>query len=171
MSTDHVLKVRNSLDPKSLVIWIEPQTELKAGQNRRLNWYSCGPTVYSHSHLGHARCYITFDVMRSILASQFNLDVTYVMNITDIDDKIINAANAQGIDSAVFARRWENDFFDVMQLLGVKVPDRVVRVSEYIPEILDYIKVIIDNGFAYVANGSVYFDVQEFKTEATNTAN
>jgi cysteinyl-tRNA synthetase len=133
------------------------------GSNSRLNWYSCGPTVYSHSHLGHARCYITFDVMRNVLASQFNLDVNYVMNITDIDDKIINAANAQGIDSAVFARRWETDFFEVMQLLGVKFPDRVVRVSEYIPEILDYIKVIIENGFAYVANGSVYFDVQEFK--------
>ena len=61
-------------------------------QGRRVLWYSCGPTVYDASHMGHARSYITFDILRRVLSSYFNYDVIYVMNITDIDDKIIRRA-------------------------------------------------------------------------------
>jgi cysteinyl-tRNA synthetase len=83
-SEQHQLKLFNSLTrQKELFV---PQ------KGRRVLWYSCGPTVYDASHMGHARSYISFDIMRRVLADYFNYDVMYVMNITDIDDKIIKRA-------------------------------------------------------------------------------
>ena len=128
-----------------------------------VTWYCCGPTVYSHSHLGHARCYIVFDAMRRLLEHRFGLQVHFAMNITDIDDKIIAAASAAGTDFAEFASRWEADFFKLMGQLNVQLPDSVLRVSDYMPEIQAYIAQIEDNGYAYSANGDVYFDVEKFR--------
>lgn len=83
-SEQHQLKLFNSLTRQKEVF--VPQ------KGRRVLWYSCGPTVYDASHMGHARSYISFDIMRRVLADYFNYDVMYVMNITDIDDKIIKRA-------------------------------------------------------------------------------
>jgi len=85
------------------------------------------------------------------------------MNITDIDDKIILRAREQNIDPFKLAKKWENAFFKDMDSLGVKSPDCVVRVSEHIPEIIHYIERIMNNGFGYLSNGSVYFDIENFK--------
>eukprot|EP01022_Parablepharisma_sp_SALTPOND_P029537 TRINITY_DN738_c0_g1_i1.p1 TRINITY_DN738_c0_g1~~TRINITY_DN738_c0_g1_i1.p1 ORF type:complete len:851 (-),score=40.70 TRINITY_DN738_c0_g1_i1:4257-6809(-) len=85
------------------------------------------------------------------------------MNVTDIDDKIILRAKEQGKDPFEIARRWEKSFFTDIEALGVKMPDCIVRVSEYIPEILEFIERIMKRGYAYVSNGSVYFDIQAFK--------
>lgn len=246
-------------------------------EGRTVNWYVCGPTVYDACHMGHARAYLTFDILRRIFEDYFHFDLLYQVNITDVDDKIIlrarqnkimkdytkeslekndyatvleyaKAAMAamlaklegkvtdlkeplpegtpakelqtrkEALDQAIFkleqfqetqaafaqleqgdsksiedligtchdalaaqldkergssvtdqkifeehARRFEREFFEDMTALGVKEPDVVTRVTEYVPRIVDYIEVIIGNGFGYASNGSVYFDTNAFK--------
>ncbi|KAJ1978597.1 cysteinyl-tRNA synthetase [Dimargaris verticillata] len=273
------LQVYNSLTRSK--VDFEPQSA-----SNLVKWYNCGPTVYDASHMGHARVYVTVDIMRRVLRDYFNYDVFLVMNITDIDDKIIlrarqnylvqqwmatdhsqltektvqevedalvafiatnllptatqltdwtDAAKAQltataastmatatpsklpmhlkTVDAAqqallaarqalatgrvdhtqvqglaeqsrdvlapwldalrgdqvkdpkVFrdlAAHWEGEYFKDMDALNVERPDMVTRVSEYVPEIVAYIQRIIDNGFAYEAEGSVYFDTRAF---------
>lgn len=133
---------------------------------KQVRWYTCGPTVYDASHLGHARNYVAQDVVRRIL-EYFGYDVELVMNITDIDDKIITRSRELGVSPSDLTRRYEKDFFDDMDRLGVRRPSILTRVSEYIPEIRTYIQTILDHGFAYSSNGSVYFDLtaytQKFK--------
>ena len=121
--------------------------------------YVCGPTVYDSSHLGHARTYMTVDIMNRIMTSIANDKTHLVMNITDIDDKIIRKAHATGATWTDIAKTYEKSFFDSMGKLNVKLPDTIIRVSNVIPQIIAYIQVIIDNGFAYVTSDlSVYFD-------------
>jgi cysteinyl-tRNA synthetase len=91
------------------------------------------------------------------------------MNVTDIDDKIITRSQEKGEDFAKFARVWENEFFVDMKALGVKMPDAITRVSEFIPEIIAYIEKIMENGFAYASGGSVYFDIDAFKKDGKYT--
>jgi len=85
------------------------------------------------------------------------------MNITDIDDKIIKAANDQGIDFLVHKTKCEESFFKDMDALNVEMPDQITRVTEFVDNIINFIKKIIENGFAYESNGSIYFDVEKFK--------
>ena len=130
--------------------------------DRRLYWYMCGPTVYSDTHMGHARTYISSDILRRILSDYFGYQVTLCMNITNIDDKIINSALSQQIPFDTYANSWEEKFFADMEKMNVRRPDILTRVTEYIPEIIEYIKKIIDNGFAYISNESVYFDTTSY---------
>ncbi|MCO5606437.1 hypothetical protein L7F22_060625 [Adiantum nelumboides] len=248
-------------------------------RSRRVTWYICGPTVYDSSHLGHARNYLSFDILRRVLEGYFHYNVLYVMNVTDVDDKIINTArrshllsqflettkdpsqvlselmkafeverrkqdkkvqeakkelftaasarqrqdlennlkqeelkfeklsqafasvkqkeasvgtvgSKEGIemllegdaaavlasylddigkakvsDLAIFrahAAKYEEDFFDDMQALGVKPPNVLTRVTEYIDVIILYIQKIMERGLAYAVNNSVYFDTKAF---------
>lgn len=246
--------------------------EFSPRNGRQVKWYTCGPTVYDHSHMGHARAYLTFDILRRIMEDYFGYSIIYQMNITDIDDKIIKrarinklledfaaslhgdvgalnafcaeaavaaegrlatraaklseplpegansraktereeklmeldlarsqlaetkakltAAQSLGDFAAIFtaasgingdllderegskvtdqqifedhARLYERAFFEDMQRLGVREPDIVSRVTEYVPEVVTFIQKIIDNGFAYVGKSSVFFDTEAY---------
>ncbi|RUP50856.1 hypothetical protein BC936DRAFT_137380 [Jimgerdemannia flammicorona] len=274
-----VLKLQNSLT--------KTKTEFIPKDGRRVTWYNCGPTVYDASHIGHARNYLTMDILRRVLEEYFKYDVLFVQNITDIDDKIIvrarqayiytqykdsvlalspalisevrqawrfyaesklakiNGAVAEAIadwkqfesnltpeeltkavkveekfkmhvaalksshnalvladkeiaagdnskesaDRLIEASKdvlatwldkqrgaevndprifrdlpafWEADFFGDMESLNIRPPDIQTRVSEYVPEIITYVQKIVDNGYAYVADGSVYFDTARY---------
>lgn len=140
-----------------------------------VNMYVCGPTVYSHTHLGHVKTYVSFDIIRRVMEDHFNVPTQYMINITNIDDKIIKGAYeriyGEGIDLRelkssdrlseetfrVFADEWEKAFFVTMDRLNVKRPDIVSRVTEYIPEILQFVEVLEKKGYAFENDGSVYF--------------
>lgn len=108
------------------------------------------------------RTYLGIDVIRRTLRDYFNYDLLSVMNITDIDDKIITTANQQKIPFLEFTKIWEKDFFTAMEALNVELPDAITRVSDYVPEIVKFIEKIVANGYAYDSNGSVYFDVKKY---------
>ncbi|KAL3841577.1 hypothetical protein ACJMK2_019698 [Sinanodonta woodiana] len=237
--------------------------ELFVPQNgQKVLWYSCGPTVYDASHMGHARSYISFDILRRVMRDYFHYDVLYCMNITDIDDKIIkrarqnhlwecylkenqpaqtvlqntmeafkhflekiqnetdpdktkmylairlrvetavssletvinNSSDAEQVtkarqslleagrdvlcdwldtqhgsevtDHSIFsklAQHWEEEFHKDMETLNVLPADVLTRVSEYIPEVIDFVQKIIGNGYGYMSQGSVYFDITAFE--------
>ncbi|SBS82865.1 cysteine--tRNA ligase, putative (CysRS) [Plasmodium ovale curtisi] len=140
------------------------KVEFVPQEDNKIRWYACGPTVYDAAHLGHARTYVSFDIIRRILVNYFNYDVFMVINITDIDDKIIKRSEEEKISFNELARKWEYEFWNDMKSLNVLLPTAITRVSEYIDEIIKYIKKIIDNKYAYVSEeGSVYFDIDAFK--------
>ena len=158
----------------------------KVPRNKPLRWYTCGPTVYDYSHIGHARTFITFDILRRIF-NHLGYTVHYVMNITDIDDKIIkrvndiNSENQNGNNSTntdtitpytpqQLTKEMEQNFFDDMAVLNVQKPHYVTRVTEYIPEMISYIQKIIDNGLAYQQSGSIYLDYVAYEQAGLDTA-
>jgi cysteinyl-tRNA synthetase len=127
-----------------------------------LGLYACGPTVYDLSHLGHARCYVVWDVVVRHLRAR-GLQVKYVRNFTDVDDKIIRRANERGEDPVALAARFADEFHRDMDALGCLRPDAEPRVSGHIPEIVELIALLVAKRFAYApGNGDVYFAVRRF---------
>ena len=122
------------------------------------SWYSCGPTVYDSSHVGHARTYVTIDLLQRILRTQFGVNVYSAMGVTTVDDKIINRAKETNTAWKSIAERYESEFFKDMDRLHVLKPMSVVRVNEKIPEIIDFIKMLLDKEIAYTTPTGVYFD-------------
>eukprot|EP00388_Colpodella_angusta_P012500 GDKJ01031704.1.p1 GENE.GDKJ01031704.1~~GDKJ01031704.1.p1 ORF type:complete len:674 (-),score=212.15 GDKJ01031704.1:213-2234(-) len=133
-------------------------------KGREVLWYGCGPTVYDASHMGHARTYVSVDIMQRIFSDYFGYNLKVCMNITDVEDKIIKRSVQEGITFEELSRKWENEFFKDMQLLNVRLPDVITRVSEYIPEINAMIEKIIANGYGYESLGNVYFNVEAFRS-------
>ncbi|MBW1810223.1 MAG: cysteine--tRNA ligase [Deltaproteobacteria bacterium] len=132
--------------------------ELKPLEPGKISMYVCGVTVYDMSHIGHARAYVTADVIyRFLEASGF--EVTYVRNFTDVDDKIIKRANELGITTNDLTEQNIKEFHKDMDALGVKRPDIEPRVTDHIPEIIATVEALVDRGHAYVVEGDVYFDV------------
>ncbi|MBS1954550.1 MAG: cysteine--tRNA ligase [Cyanobacteria bacterium SZAS-4] len=129
------------------------------GKNVRM--YACGPTVYDSSHLGHARMAIVWDVIQRYLRS-VGYNVTFVRNITDVDDKIINRAKELGISPDQLARQYTFEYWRDMYALNVMAPDFEPKATEFIAPMIQFVRELIDAGHAYEANGDVYFDVASF---------
>jgi len=129
----------------------------------KVRMYVCGMTVYDYCHLGHARVLVAFDVVvRYLRYSGYRL--TYVRNITDIDDKIIRRAQELGEDFRILTERFITAMHEDELALGVLPPDREPRATETIAEIIAMISRLLDKGYAYVgANGDVYYDVSRFE--------
>jgi cysteinyl-tRNA synthetase len=123
--------------------------------------YACGPTVYSYAHIGNARMAVVFDQLVRVLRAAYP-KVTYVSNITDVDDKIMAAAQDAGEDIDAITRKYEKIYNDDMALLGVAMPDVQPRATEHIQEMIALIAALIERGHAYAAQGHVLFDVPSY---------
>ncbi|XP_076008537.1 putative cysteine--tRNA ligase, mitochondrial [Genypterus blacodes] len=124
-------------------------------------WYSCGPTVYDHAHLGHACSYVRFDILQRILSRVFGIRVVHAMVITDIDDKIIKRSLEENVSPTVLARMFEEEFKKDMLSLKVTPPAVYLRVTENVHHIVSFIERIIQHGHAYATKeGDVYFDIR-----------
>jgi cysteinyl-tRNA synthetase len=119
--------------------------------------------VYDAAHLGHARNYVTVDILQRIITQYFGVEVIHVMGVTDIDDKILRRAQERGIKPRELAAQYEREFFEDLYRLGVCTPIAITRVTEHIPHILACVMSALRAGFAYRASsGSVYFDTVQF---------
>ena len=124
--------------------------------------YSCGPTVYNYFHIGNARPFIIFDTVRRYL--EYNgYKVTFVQNFTDIDDKMINRANDEGITVKELGDRFIAEYFKDADALGIKRASVHPKATENIDSIIDIVKKLEDNGYAYNVDGDVYFSTKKFK--------
>lgn len=141
-------------------------------------WYTCGPTVYDAAHLGHARTYVCFDIIHRLILHQYHSlsssqsqrqrPPIFIMNITDVDDKILKKAKEKNMDPIELARFQEREFFKDLEELNVMSPTIITRVSEHVEsDIVPYVEKILGKGMAYVVHdedeGGVYFDVQAFE--------
>ncbi len=146
--------------------------EFKPLKEGRVGIYVCGPTVYGHAHLGHAKSYVSFDVLIRYLR-YLDYDVTYVQNITDVghltddadegEDKIVAAAKKEKMHPMALAEYYTRSYFEDMDRLNCVRPDISPRASGHILEQIGLVTTLLKKGYAYTANGSVYFDVSKFK--------
>lgn len=148
------LKLFNSLSNK-----LEVFKPLEEG---KVSMYVCGPTVYSYAHIGNLRPVVTFDILRRLLEA-LGYEVTYISNITDIDDKIINAALEENVSERVISQRYEENFFDCCEKIHARRPTHVPHATLTVPRMIEFIQKLLDKGYAYQADGDVYFRVNMIK--------
>jgi len=148
------LKFYNSLTRK--------KEEFIPVEERKVKMYVCGMTVYSDVHIGHARTYLAFDIIRRYF-EYIGYDVKYIQNITDVDDKIITAANKEGIDPIKYSERFADRCFKDLDDLGIRRADLYPKASENITDMIKMIQLILDRGYGYLADGDVYFSVEKYK--------
>ena len=150
---DMTVKIHNSLSRQ--------KEDFIPVENEKVKMYVCGMTVYSDAHIGHARTYFAFDVIRRYFEYK-GYEVTYVQNITDVDDKIIVAANREGVDALEYSKRFADRCLGDLDRLGIRRADIYPKASETIPEMIEMTQKIIDNGYGYESEGDVYFSVEKF---------
>jgi len=148
------LKIYNTLTRKK-----EEFIPIEVG---KVKMYVCGLTPYSDCHMGHTRCYITFDIIRRYLEYK-GYEVTFIQNFTDIDDKIIERAKQQNISCEKLAKKYINEYFKYMDKLGIKRATFYPKVTEHIQDIIEVISALIEKGYAYQVDGEVFFEVDKFK--------
>ncbi|HVE94195.1 MAG TPA: cysteine--tRNA ligase [Acidimicrobiales bacterium] len=132
-------------------------TDLSLREEGKVSMYVCGPTVYDVPHIGHGRFVLVWDLLRRYLEWR-GLEVRYVSNITDIEDKIIRKANEDGISTEEVVRTYEKAWWDAMDRLGVLHPDEEPHATAYVERMVDYIAGLIDSDHAYATSDGVYFD-------------
>src|SRR3989449_11395307 len=137
---------------------VEDFTPLKPG---RVNMFVCGPTVWDTSHVGHAKTYVAYDIMARYLRHK-GFSVFFILNITDIDDKIISKAKQAGEDPLQLAKRYATAFFKDMKDIGVSNVNLYANASDHVPEIIEQIEGLVKKGIAYPIDGDVYFDTSKF---------
>lgn len=149
------MKIYNSLTRKKETFEpIEPN---------KVRMYVCGPTVYNYFHIGNARPFTVFDTFRRYLEYR-GYEVNYIQNFTDVDDKIINRANEEKLDSFEVSEKYIAEYFKDADALGIHRATVHPKVTETMEDIIDYIKVLIQKGYAYESHGDVYFDTKSFET-------
>jgi len=126
----------------------------------RITMYVCGPTVYGRAHIGNERPAVVFDTLARLIRHEFGADsLIYARNVTDVDDKIIAAAEAEGVGYRVITERYYKNYMEDMGALNVLPPDFEPRATAFVPRMIDMIQRLIQGGFAYVAEGHVLFEV------------
>ncbi|WP_454960415.1 cysteine--tRNA ligase, partial [Filifactor alocis] len=130
-------------------------------EKNKVKMYSCGPTVYNYFHIGNARPFIIFDTLRNYLEYR-GYEVTFVQNFTDVDDKIINRANEEGISPLEVADKYIKEYFVDADGLGIRRASVHPRVTECIEDIIEFIEELIQKGHAYEIDGDVYYDTKSF---------
>lgn len=150
-----MLKVYNTMSRK--------KEEFKPQIAGEVSIYCCGVTPYNHPHIGNARPFVTWDVIRRYFA-KLGYKVRYVQNFTDVDDKIIKTANAEGVKWSDISTRYIDAYFKAMDALNVRRADVYPRVSDTISDIIALVKSLVDKGYAYaLENGDVFYRVEKFK--------
>ena len=149
-----MLKIYNTLSNK-----IE---EFEPIEQNKVKMYVCGPTVYDNAHLGHARCYITWDTLYRYLKFK-GYDVTYCRNVTDVDDKILKKAENEGVEPSVITDRYYKSFINSMNNLNVLKPDIEPSATKTLGEMIAMVKKLEQDGYAYAIDGDVYFRVEKYK--------
>ncbi|MBQ8150310.1 MAG: cysteine--tRNA ligase [Clostridia bacterium] len=148
------MKIYNSLTRK--------KEEFKPIHEGKVGIYACGPTVYNYFHIGNARPFIVFDVLRRYFEYK-GYEVTFVQNFTDIDDKMIRRANEENTTVAAIAEKYIAEYFVDAKALGIRPATVHPRATEHMPQIIDMIKKLVDKGLAYESNGDVYYRVRAFE--------
>lgn len=147
------MKIYNTLTRKK-----EEFVPIKEGE---VSIYVCGPTVYNFFHIGNARPFVVFDTLRKYMEYS-GYKVKFVQNFTDVDDKIINRAREEGITAPEVAEKYIGEYFKDAAALNVKKADVHPRVSEHIDDIITFVQTLVDKGYAYEADGDVYFSTRKF---------
>jgi len=144
--------------------------EFKPVEEGRVHIYVCGPTVYDYSHIGHAKSYVSFDVVVRYLR-YLGYDVLYVQNITDVghllddgDDRVVSRAQREKAEPMALVERYTRAYFEAMDALNVLRPDISPRATGHIPEQIDLVQTLLKKGFAYEVDGSVYYDISKWPT-------
>lgn len=137
---------------------LEPFQPLKKGE---VKLYTCGPTVYDHAHIGNFRAYAFEDLLKRFLVFM-GYKVTHVMNITDVDDKTIKGARAEGVTLQEYTKKYIDSFFQDIDTLRMARADHYPRATEHIPDMARMIKGLMEKGYAYAKNGSIYFSIAKF---------
>ena len=127
----------------------------------KVKMYVCGPTVYNFFHIGNARPFVVFDTLRRYFKFR-GYEVKFVQNFTDVDDKIINKAKEEGITAPEVSEKYIKEYFNDAEALNVLKADVHPKVSEHIPEIIAFVQTLIDKGYAYEADGDVYYSTRKF---------
>jgi cysteinyl-tRNA synthetase len=136
--------------------------EFSPALNNTVRMYACGPTVYDYGHIGNFRTFVAVDILRRFLR-QSGFKLNHVMNITDVEDKIIRNAAREGKTVQEYTRKYEEAFLEDMQTLNLERPERLVRATEYITEMAEFIQKLEQKGFAYrTEDGSYYFRIAQF---------
>ena len=148
-----MLKVYNTLTRK--------KEEFVPQEPGKVGMYVCGVTPYNHPHIGNARPFVTWAVIKRYLKHQ-GFSVKHIQNFTDMDDKIIKAANTEGVSWQTITERYIEGYFKAIDALNVQRADLYPKVTEHIPDIIDMVAKLIDNGYGYVIDGDVYFSVEKF---------
>ncbi len=152
--TIYFMKILNTLTRKK-----EDFVPINEG---KVGIYVCGPTVYDYIHIGNARPMIVFDTLRRYLEYK-GYEVNYVSNFTDVDDKIIKRANAEGVDASVISERYIAEVKKDMAALNVREATTHPKATEEIPDMIEMVKTLIEKDYAYEVNGTVYFRTRKFK--------
>ena len=149
-----MIKLYNTLTARK-----DPFVPIEEG---KVKMYACGPTVYNFFHVGNARCFVLFDMLRRYFEYR-GYEVTFVQNFTDIDDKVIRRANEEGVTYTDIAERYIKEYFTDARGLGVRAATVHPHATENMGEILSIVKGLVDEGFAYPMDGDVYFRTRKFR--------